>query len=537
MLLKTLFVAAVVGSTLAADTPSECQGVYSTALLSANTNDQKCAALASFGLCLDALGDDVDVTTQFAIIENAESVIDCKDYFATVKQARIRNVRDDLIFEVDGTKDAVFQRFKRGTVSVFEMNQQLQDVKATLSTVRDDIKQDAATQADLVASITSKAVLGLTDKVGDLQASVTGVKAEVLAAVDTKQKAFKDQTDALLDGFATDLTNLKAACNSATQYSAGGTCQALKVCDPRTEFEIKAPTKTANRQCKTATVCEAGKTFETDSLVFNANRKCAAVTATCKKGETEIQKPTKTSNRICVITSSTSTGTTLGSSKSKPATSCLAILKAYQFAQSGFYWLAQKGQFDVEEFLCDMSSHGGGWTQVARGIGGHMGNYRATTGDVQPDKLKDFIQTYKKSDKKINALVTERYWMQGSFPPTRGWSDNPNYFWNSTQCEYKHRSTAREQCNCVAESPDMQFQKHCGHEHGGHWGLGDWGGKAGDEPEKTTFDGDRNWGGNDCLHTSHTSNGWYVRRSGTKRCGDGYCYGHQSRCDMSFWVR
>ena len=122
---------------------------------------------------------------------------------------------------------------------MFEMNQQLQDVKATLSTVRDDIKQDAATQADLVASITSKAVLGLTDKVGDLQASVTGVKAEVLAAVDTKQKAFKDQTDALLDGFATDLTNLKAACNSATQYSAGGACQALKVCDPRTEFEIK----------------------------------------------------------------------------------------------------------------------------------------------------------------------------------------------------------------------------------------------------------------------------------------------------------
>merc|ERR1712046_561917 len=137
-----------------------------------------------------------------------------------------------------------------------------------------------------------------------------------------------------------------------------------------------------------------------------------------------------------------------------------------------------------------------------------------TAGDCSLNNLKNYHNTYKKHDNKINAIVTERYWMSGAFMPTHAWG-LANYFWNSTLCKYNHNGISRGSCNCVAERPDMVFRRQCGYPHGGHYGIGDWGGRHSElRPDRVNFDGDRYWGSNDCLHTSHSSGYWYLRRAG-----------------------
>ena len=110
---------------------------------------------------------------------------------------------------------------------------------------------------------------------------------------------------------------------------------------------------------------------------------------------------------------------------------------------------------------------------------------------------------------------------------------------NTTGTNYQHMGTSRGQLNCVSEDVNMQVRYHCGYPHGGHMGAGDWGGRADTQkPDVYNWNSHGNWGSNDCLHTSHSGNAWYVRRKGTKRCGDGYCTGMgNARCDILLYVR
>ena len=71
-------------------------------------------------------------------------------------------------------------------------------------------------------------------------------------------------------------------------------------CDTNTEFESKAPTALADRECTILTTCDEGVSYQTKPPTFNGNRECSAVANACDGvNKYESRAPTLLLDREC----------------------------------------------------------------------------------------------------------------------------------------------------------------------------------------------------------------------------------------------
>src|SRR5690554_5399411 len=102
---------------------------------------------------------------------------------------------------------------------------------------------------------------------------------------------------------------LLAACGDDAAIAEPEPCQAgffsadgLEPCAPATEcgateYEVRAPSETSDRQCESLTLCSLEE-FESLAPTSTSDRKCSPLTI-CKFNEAEISPPTPTSDREC----------------------------------------------------------------------------------------------------------------------------------------------------------------------------------------------------------------------------------------------
>lgn len=214
------------------------------------------------------------------------------------------------------------------------------------------------------------------------------------------------------------------------------------------------------------------------------------------------------SDRTCVSINQ------LGRVQQHPAPSCLDLKQRIPNLPSGWYWLVDPNTNSAARFECDMTSYDGGWTLVARGIGGTVGCWESgnTTCGSPPS-------TFKFSDNTINGFTTSAIRYEGN-----GTIFQSNFFWRggSQFCTYKHREPAAYFCNTAYQSPTfLDYGNTNSLVQGGHLGVGDWGNGYG------------------CMHSSQSNDiggGWYIRANGFVGC-QRYCNARRQGCDINLWVR
>ena len=75
-------------------------------------------------------------------------------------------------------------------------------------------------------------------------------------------------------------------------------CAKLTVCDTSYQYISKSETETEDRECSDLTECTVGEEYELTPPALRVNRVCAKITA-CKSDEYEVRAPTETADRIC----------------------------------------------------------------------------------------------------------------------------------------------------------------------------------------------------------------------------------------------
>ena len=136
----------------------------------------KCAGIASFQACADAIADGSSISnavmTQHATVAKT---LDCTDADLIVTP-QVRTKRGDMEFSVNG--DARFTRHRRETISVFDIKKAVDGlvsdgksndvptIKKTLATLELSVKKQLADQAIKNAAVSSVAASAIKQAVG-----------------------------------------------------------------------------------------------------------------------------------------------------------------------------------------------------------------------------------------------------------------------------------------------------------------------------------------------------------------------------------
>ena len=97
-------------------------------------------------------------------------------------------------------------------------------------------------------------------------------------------------------------------------------------------------------------------------------------TPTANRREIQTFTLTRTGSSWSVVSTFSSYGELIGSSRSNPASSAGAILAVNASAPSGYYWIAPAGNGPYYTY-CDMSSDGGGWMLMINARANNGGQY------------------------------------------------------------------------------------------------------------------------------------------------------------------
>jgi hypothetical protein len=178
----------------------------------------------------------------------------------------------------------------------------------------------------------------------------------------------------------------------------------------------------------------------------------------------------------------------------------------------GAYRILPPGQ-SATAVWCDMTFDDGGWTLIGRGIGGAPAGWKDTTAAINASNAADdSYLTFKFADTFINAIPKTVYRFEGFGEVQQDW------YWSGS-CVYAHTSTATGACNNAYGDPELRVAQTAGVNYAGHNGMGDWTG-----------------GGQDYMHTSHSTNHWYMR-SGYDDTPSDWCYAPDRGCDVRLFVR
>ena len=143
-----------------------------------------------FSDCLADADTSIDATTAESVLASAQNRVDCTAAMIAPAQPRIRTSRNNLIIEVDAENDALFRRTRRDTLSLFEMNEQLQAVSATLGSQASTF----AMQQDIISNITAATGVALSQA---LSQQVSDGITTSNGAIQTALSSFNDRVDNL----------------------------------------------------------------------------------------------------------------------------------------------------------------------------------------------------------------------------------------------------------------------------------------------------------------------------------------------------
>jgi hypothetical protein len=115
---------AVFGVVSAEKTASECRDSFTSSLISASTQTERCTAVSDLEYCLSRTADESD--NDLVILTQAKKANDCKD---NKIQARITSRENKIGFEVDSDGDVVLERLKRESVSLVGLYQDVANLK------------------------------------------------------------------------------------------------------------------------------------------------------------------------------------------------------------------------------------------------------------------------------------------------------------------------------------------------------------------------------------------------------------------------
>ena len=140
-----------------------------------------------FSDCLAEADSSIDTIAAESVLASAQDGVDCMAAMMAPAKPRIRTSRNNLIIEVDAENDALFRRTRQQTLSLFEMNEQLQAVSATLGSqastfaMQQDIISNitAATGVALSQALSQQVSDGITTSNGAIQTALSGFNAQL----------------------------------------------------------------------------------------------------------------------------------------------------------------------------------------------------------------------------------------------------------------------------------------------------------------------------------------------------------------------
>jgi len=150
-----------------------------------------------FSDCLADADSNLDATVAESVLASAQENGDCSAILLAPAKPQIRTTRNNIVFDVDRENDALFRRTRQTTLSIFEMNEQLQAVAATLSGQTSTF----AMQRDIISNITAATGVALSRQVSDgiatTAAAAAAAQAQASATIQTALSGFSVQLDNL----------------------------------------------------------------------------------------------------------------------------------------------------------------------------------------------------------------------------------------------------------------------------------------------------------------------------------------------------
>lgn len=364
--LAACLLAAAAPTSASQATVTACQDTYARDLGQGGlTSERRCSLIANLTLCLNAASADL----------TAEATNDVNDYLAIVvaqnKQCVVPNDPgspptivtndDNLAITVGSEKEVVFHRFRRETVSLFELTAKVDQCDEKIAESEARVTAATKTAQDALVSLANQHVSTLGSRLAEM---VTQQTAGLAASVST----LSDRLNQVDEKVAEAVKNL---CNPY-QYQAGSECKPLKLCAgtqyqetaptadsdrvckayrtcKSTQFETKGPTATSDRECTEHTKCSSSSEYVFAPGTLHRDAICRKLTV-CGSGESESIKPTASSDRAC--------------GEGKKHASCKELYSDGQ-RTNGIYTIYPDNVKALKVY-CYQSFSGGGWTLVMR---------------------------------------------------------------------------------------------------------------------------------------------------------------------------
>lgn len=446
---------------------------------------EKCQRQITIQACLDTLpsGESSVAFAQATLDETIALLDGACEPIDTVTEGPTISTRDQsIVFSAEHLK---IKRRSREELSLFDMYDEVMNVRADMSSMYATNEARLEAQSSTIGSI-----------LGPMQ-STLGVAMQNFGNVEGRVSVVE-----------THAHSPYGPCMPGVEFQSGvdddgkPVCQYLRASCPAGQWPAGMPTRTADRGCEAWTECGDDE-FETTPGTGASDRICQACLteeACTARGHVVTAACTATTDTVCEDSP--------GKTRSNPATSCTAIKKQKDDAESGKYWVNPGGD-KLREVFCEMERWGGGWMRVGHQRSGDWVHCWRTSGDCNigrapgTTKIGEEMGTWKYADSFINAFNYDVLW--GEYTSMRQGGQRSSagglHIWHRGRavggCTLEWNRMVQNECGCTYDgwsSPSktsLPDQSHCcgWRNHGCHRGLGDWPCRGGEATLNHCHDG------------------------------------------------